>query len=147
MKKYCLNYELSKEVYDRNKDMVAIKECYLNVAKIITCDRVIKEHYKDYKVVFGGLKIDLNESSNSTEMYAKHCFLLFKDEIIDVTVFESDNINKETVDYLIFKTFEIEDYLDKLEKCNGDTSLSKFMLKFLNEKTMELYNENIILLG
>jgi len=145
MKKYYINHELSKEIYDRNKGIIEIKCCYLNVAKIVIHDLLNKEEFKDAKVVFGGWKINLGETSNSMEVYAKHCFLLLNDEVIDVTAFKTEI--KEDVDYIIFKTFTMDEYLEHLEDCDGDTSLSDMMLRFMNQKSVELYKENIILLG
>ena len=36
MKNFRLNYELSEEVYNRNKDSIKINECYRNIFNIIT---------------------------------------------------------------------------------------------------------------
>lgn len=147
MKKYYLNYDLSKEIYERNKDMIEIKGCYLNVAKIVMHDLFHKKEFKEAKVVFGGWKIEFNSTSKSVETYIKHCFILLNDEIIDVTAFKTKNINTNNDDYIIFKTFTMEEYLDNLKLCNGDTSLNKIMLKFMNDKSLELFKENIVLLG
>lgn len=137
-KKLKINYELSKKVYEKYKNIIKIKGCYYNIAQIIiTTGATLKD---SYKIAFGAWQVPLLD-----DIFAKHCFFLKGDDIVDPTYFASGK--NDNIDYMIFKTLTIDEYLEYLEKDNFDTSLPSVTNYIFNEMAIELMKENIILIG
>lgn len=143
-KRFKINYKLSKDMYDKYKGVVEVKGCYCNVATILMKmgdSRIMG----DVKIVFGAWQVPLSGGDN---IFARHCFFLNGDDIVDLTYFaaisDKDNDNR---DYMIFKTLTVEEYLDYLAKADWDTSLSRFTEKMFRQITVKLMEENIILIG
>lgn len=134
-----MNYELSKKMYEEYKNLIKIKGCYHNIAMIITRSSV--EMLGDLKIGFGAWQIPLYEDN----IFAKHCFLLKDNSVIDPTYFASGK--NDNSDYMIFKTLSVDEYLEYLEKDNFDTSLPTFTDNMFNEIAIELLKEKIILIG
>lgn len=138
-----MDYELSKSMYEECKHLVEMKGCYSNVAKIFLGHVLYEEDLANIKVAFGAWEVPLSDGNN---IFAKHCFFVLDDKIIDPTHFttskEIDNRN-----YLIFKRYGLQEYMDKLNECKGDTVLSKYIEPIFHEKTMELLEQNIFLIG
>ena len=137
-KKLKINYELSKKVYEEHKDIIKIKSCYHNVAMIIASANI--EVLRDLKICLGAWQVPLSDN-----VFAKHCFLLKGDDIVDPSYFATNKGND--IDYMIFKTLTIDEYLEYLRKDNFDASLPAVTNQMFNQATIELMKENIILVG
>lgn len=140
-KKLKIDYELSKKVYEKYKDIIKIKSCYHNVAMIIASANI--EILRDLKICFGAWQVPL--SDNDSNLFAKHCFFLKGDDIVDPSYFASGK--NDNIDYMIFKTLTIDEYLEYLIKDNFDASLPAVTNQMFNQATIELMKENIILVG
>lgn len=140
-KRFKINYKLSKSMYEEHKNVIKIKSCYHNVAMIIASANI--EILRDLKICFGAWQVPL--SDNDSNLFAKHCFFLKGDDIVDPTYFASNKGND--IDYMIFKTFTVDEYLEYLIKDNFDASLPSVTNYMFNQATIELMKENIILVG
>lgn len=134
MKKYEIDYENSKFVYNQNKNILKIKECYYNIFNLIN-------KYPNmfltgiYKIVYCYVTIN-----NYDNLYCRHCCILYKNKIIDPTIFcysKNDNDIKNTK-YLIFKIFDdIYEYHNCIEKDHFYPAL----IQSLNEEDKLLQEE------
>lgn len=140
-KKLKIDYELSKKVYEEYKNVIKIKSCYYNVAMIIAPANI--EILRDLKICFGAWQVPL--SDNDSNLFAKHCFFLKGDDIVDPSYFASGK--NDNIDYMIFKTLTVDEYLEYLIKDNFDASLPAVTNQMFNQATIELMKENIILVG
>lgn len=142
MKRFKMDYELSKRTYEQYSALLEKRGCYTNVANIVI-DRAYRANRPNIKIAFGAWQVPLNGITN---VFARHCFLIEDDKIIDPTFFtiytEFDNR-----DYLIFKTYDIDEYLDKLAECEGDTYLGEYSEPMFNQKLLSLKEKEIILMG
>lgn len=140
-KKLKIDYELSKKVYEEYKNVIKIKGCYYNVAMIIASANI--ELLRNLKISFGAWQIPI--SDNDSNLFAKHCFFVKGDDIVDPSYFATNKGND--IDYMIFKTLTIDEYLEYLIKDNFDASLPSVTNYMFNQATIELMKENIILVG
>lgn len=140
-KRFKINYKLSKKVYEEYKNIIKIKGCYHNIAMIIASSNI--ELLRDLKIAFGAWQVPL--SDNDSNLFAKHCFFVKDDDIVDPTYFATSKSND--IDYMVFKTFTIHQYLEYLVKDNFDTSIPSVTNYMFNEIAIELMRENIILIG
>lgn len=124
MKKYFLNEENSLSLYKENKSKIIAKDCYHNIFRLISKYR--KEFTSgDWKIAYGYI-------SSVDNIFCRHCFILFKDKVIDPTVYAT-NSNNSTRHYYVFTEFSsIDEYLDAIEKENGYPALNKILI---NEDT------------
>lgn len=143
VKTYKMDYELSKNIYDKNSNLVTVKNCYKNVADIFIRYIVHAEKLSGIKIAFGAWQVPLSDTDN---IFARHCFFLLNDKVIDPTYFVNGN-KKEDIDYLVFKTYSIEEYRDTLLKCDGDTYLGKYSEPMFRKKVLALMEDNLILIG
>lgn len=143
MEFFQMDYDLSKDMYEECKHLVEMKGCYSNVAKIFLDHVLYEEDLANIEMVFGAWEVPVSDERN---IYAKHCFFLLDNKIIDPTYFTTTK-KKENRRYLIFKKFGLQEYMDKLNECKGDTSLDKYTYQMFNDKTMELLAQNIFLIG
>ena len=136
-KKLKINYELSKKVYEKYKDLIKIKSCYHNVAMIIASSSI---EVLNLKICFGAWQVPLSDN-----VFAKHCFFVKGDDIVDPSYFATNKSND--IDYMIFRTLTVDEYLDYLIKDNFDASLPSVTNYMFNEIAIELMKKNIILVG
>lgn len=141
-KRFKINYKLSKKVYEEYKNIIKIKGCYHNIAMIIASSNI--ELLRDLKIAFGAWQVPL--SDNDSNLFAKHCFFVKDDDIVDPTYFATNNKGND-IDYMIFKTLTVDEYLEYLIKDNFDASLPSFAHDLFNQATIDLMKENIILIG
>lgn len=144
MKKFKMNYDLSKEIFESCKGLVKLKGCYSNVAQITLKHIIRKEEFSKIQIVFGAWESPISDNNN--KVYARHCFFLLDDEVIDPTYFTTTRDDKD-LNYLVFKTFNLEDYLHALGECRGDTYLEKYTENMFRHQVMSLMKENIFLIG
>ena len=137
-KRFKINYELSKKVYEEHKNVINIKSCYRNVAMIIASYNI--ELLRDLKICFGAWQVPLSDN-----VFAKHCFLLKGDDIVDPTYFASEK--NDNRDYMVFKALTVDEYLEYLIKDNFDASLPSVTNYMFNQATIELMKKNTILIG
>lgn len=142
MKEYKINKELSKEVYESCKSDLRPRECYYNIAKVVTnyAQHIIR--YRDMQVVFGAWKVN---AIKSRDVYAKHCFLLLGDEVIDPTFFVNDDTQESR--YIVIQSFTMRDYIRELIRSNGDTDLTNLVNPIYDKAYSELISKGIVLIG
>lgn len=142
MKEYKLDYDLSKEMYDKHKLLVKQKECYNNIAKISIAMQYLDNYNENIKIAFGAWQI----FDDSKQVYARHCFFLLDNEkVIDPTCFVvSNKINDRS--YLVFKTYDLDDYDKKLRECNLVPSIDKYTEKIFRKAQNILHKDNVILI-
>ena len=141
-KRFKINYKLSKSMYEKYKNIINLKGCYHNVAMIIASSSI--EELRDLKICFGAWQVPL--SDNDSNLFAKHCFFVKDDDIVDPTYFATNNKGND-IDYMIFKTLTVDEYLEYLIKDNFDASLPSLTNYIFNEIAIKLMKENIILIG
>ena len=110
MKKYQLNYEKSKEVFEQCKPLIEFKQCYNNIFNVVT-DYIATFRSGEWKVAYGYVEV-------MPLVYCRHCFILDKDKAIDPTICTNTdpNINRE---YLVMKIFDdIDAYFYAIESEN-----------------------------
>ena len=145
-KKFKMDYDLSRKMYEENKYLVKVKECYHNIALLVINHITYEEELCDIKVAFGAWQISLGNEDNQSNVYAKHCFFLLGDKVIDTTHFTTTK-EQEDRNYLVFKTFDISEYLKALENNNKDTSLPKYTEKVYRSMFLKMMEANLVLLG
>lgn len=106
MKVYTINYDKSLKIYNQNKELFNIKECYKNIFNLVSAH---PSFFKEMKVCYGYLYIDKS-------LWCRHCFALYKDSIVDPTCVLLSKNNKNNK-YTIFKIFNnLDDYLDAIKE-------------------------------
>lgn len=112
--KYIFDYETSKAVYERNKKYVEQKMCYNNIFHVITNEmRHCKEN--NWKVAYGYISID-----DDNRLYARHCFLLDGNNVIDPTIIVNHEGEETHREYLVFKVFDTyKEYINAIEHEKG----------------------------
>ena len=69
MKSFRLNYELSEELYNRNKDNIKVNECYRNVFNV-TASLPPEINMRDVRIMYCMLYRE------DTNMFNRHCCIL-----------------------------------------------------------------------
>lgn len=121
IKECYLDYELSKKVYNSNKNLLEIGKCYNNIFNIITCKELVNQ---DIQIAYGFIyRTDIN-------MFTRHCFVLLKGKIVDPTaLFWSVANVQNIVTYYPFKLYNTDEYLSILSKKNNRTDLYEELIK------------------
>lgn len=78
MKNFRLNYELSEEVYNRNKDSIKINECYRNVFNTIA-SLPPEINTRGVRIMYCMLYRE------DTNMFNRHCCILYDGMVVDPT--------------------------------------------------------------
>lgn len=132
MKEYKLDYKLSKELFKSNRRLFNSNECYNNIFNLIPS---ISSNKDDIKVAYGFVY------TAGINMFTRHCFVLYKDKIIDPTAMFWTNINTlyDTFYYYPMIEFSIENYLDILDRNKGHIKLYNELLT----DEIQLHNELI----
>lgn len=141
-----MDYDLSRNMYEENKYLVKVKECYHNIAQLVINHITYEEELCDIKIAFGAWQISLGDEGDKSNIYAKHCFFLLGDKVIDPTHFTTTK-EQEDRDYLVFKTFDISEYLTALRNNHNDTYLPKNTEKMYQSMFLKMMENNMILLG
>lgn len=114
-----INIPLSREVYDGCSDLIERKMCYNNVFNVITFGgHLEKFHTNRWKVAYGYVKaVD--------KLMARHAFILDEDDkVIDPTLIGSKYFNEdESKEYISFKIFDFEEYLDAISANDNQPAL------------------------
>lgn len=145
MKTYKVDMELSKELYKKCKSYINTKECYRNVCRIYIREMMCKKEYVDYRIAYGGWQVI---GCNKT-LFAKHCFFIKGDKIIDPTLFTSYRERDEDMLYIVADTFSLEEYAELIELHGFETHVQTMTDKVLNTFAQELLKEQeqIFLIG
>lgn len=140
MKRYELDIEKSKEVFDCCKKHLQIKMCYNNIFEVVT-DFNSKFRSGEFKVAYGYMSVMAN-------LYCRHCFVIDNNgAVIDPTIFLQSNPNEQR-EYFAIKIFDdVDVYIDAIENENYMPALEKY----LKEETKQAYewanNKGYILIG
>lgn len=102
-----LDIQTSKAIYEKNKDKIEAKMCYRNIFRMVTC-MFPKFQSGEYKVAYGYISVF------DKSLYARHCFIVCGDYVIDPTIFAaSGNLD---ADYIITKIYDsVDEYMKAIE--------------------------------
>ena len=119
--KFYLDLELSKKIYNSNKNILEIGKCYNNIFNIITCRELVN---KDIKIAYGFIY------RKSINIFSRHCFIVLKGKVIDPTTlfWKAENV-ADTIIYYPFKAYTFDEYLSVLSKKANRTDLYKELIK------------------
>lgn len=131
MKSFRLNYELSQEVYNRNKDSININECYRNVFNV-TASLPQEINMRDARIMYCMLYRE------DTNMFNRHCCILYQDTVIDPTapLWKSAKNSFHMFRYYIINTYTSEQHLDILDLNNGHLEFFEELL----EEEIKIHN-------
>ena len=121
IKECYLDYELSKKVYNSNKNLLEIGKCYNNIFNIITTPELVKQ---DIRIAYGFIyRADIN-------MFTRHCFIVSEGKVVDPTVlfWKAENVADITT-YYPFKIYTFSEYLSVLSKKGNKTDLYEELIK------------------
>lgn len=120
IKEHKLNLELSREVYEKCKGALEVKQCYNNVFYVVT-------YYPEYFNKDNHWQVAYGYHSAIGNLMARHCFITNKNnEVIDPTIFTRTHSNPEESEdkiYISHTIFDFEDYLNALEEEEGYPAL------------------------
>jgi len=114
MKKLILKHEmdvdLTLSVYEECKHSIEMKQCYNNIFNVLTRS-YNKFSSGEWRVAYGYVLVVQN-------IMARHCFIVTKDNtIVDPTLVTTSSFDKYKDKYYIsFKIFELQEYLDAIER-------------------------------
>lgn len=135
MKKYTLNYELSKTIYEKCRHLITPKECYNNIFHILT-QYPIKFQSGEWKIAYGYV-------SSVQNIYCRHCFILSDDKVIDPTLCVRENDKNNT--YFAFKIFDnVNEYFSALDD-EGNFPALMLNLQKEDKKAQQWAQENNII--
>lgn len=122
-----LDIQTSKVMYEKFKNKIEPKMCYNNVFRIST-SMMSKFKSGEWKVAYG--YISVFEKS----LYARHCFIICGDSVIDPTLFAaSGNLD---ADYIITKIYDnFSDYTKAIE----DNDFVPDLIKPLRELDKKMF--------
>ncbi len=132
--KYVFDYEQSKALFDKYKSIVEPKMCYNNIYHV-ACYEVGRIKNNKFKVAYG--YISLNEEKT---LYARHCFFVSDNTVIDPTIIANHKDNNECYDYLVFKVFDsYEEYIRAIESEENhypalDNTLRRLDFEFMKDQ-------------
>jgi hypothetical protein len=123
-----LDIQASKAIYEKHKDKIEAKMCYNNIFRMVTY-MLPKFQSGEYKVAYGYISIC------DKSLYARHCFIVCGDSVIDPTIFAaSGNLD---ADYIITKIYDIRDYTKAIE----DNDFIPDLIRPLRELDKKLFFE------
>ena len=129
-----LNAEQSKAVFEHCKGRLAMKECYINIFKVVT-DYISKFRSGEWKVAYGYMTVFEN-------VMCRHCFIINeKDEVIDPTIFTASTVIIDR-QYITMKIFDdVNEYFEAVEQENYYPALERHLKEYA-AKTQEWANKN-----
>lgn len=139
MRKYQLDYDKSKEVYENFKDCIKVKECYNNVFNVFDLNNGIFRSGR-WKIAYGFAEI-------MPCVYCRHGFIIDEnDKVIDPTLFVQTN-EKSREYYVMYAFDDVDEYLNAIESDNLMPALNTY----LRDKERQAYkwaeNNGIIFCG
>ena len=111
MRKYKLDYEKTKEVYERCEPHIEFKECYNNVFNTVT-EYISNFRSGEWKVAYGYVE-------TMPLLYCRHCFILDENNnVIDPTICTNTdpNIHREYITIQIYDDMDV--YFADIEREN-----------------------------
>ena len=113
--------------------MIGTKMCYQNIFRISVLE-LEKFNSGKWKIAYG--YVSIYEDS----LFARHCFIIDGDNIIDPTIFVTGEV-KENPEYMVFKVFDnYNDYCNMIEK-NGFMPDLIYPLRKLDYKLVKEMSE------
>lgn len=119
MRKYELDVEQSKEVYEVCRRHIQPKHCYNNIFESVT-DYMSKFRDGTWKVAYGYTEV-------MAGLYCRHCFILDNDKVIDPTVFTHSEPPTERTYFLMYAFDDVDEYFDAIEKNDYMPALDKHL--------------------
>ena len=144
MKEYKLNYQISKEIFETNRDDFKPNQCYNNIFLLVSNRNIDTNRIK---IVYGFIyRKDIN-------IFTRHCFALYDNEVIDPTAMFWINVDTLYNTFYYYPIIELntEEYLNVLDKNRGHIELYNELLnqeiQFHNKLVSLGYNRNFGELG
>lgn len=137
---HVLNIEESKRVLDACGSDIQLKGCYNNTFNVLRhCSRTIRE--RDWKAVYGYM-------STIPGCMVRHAFWLDEDgRAVDPTALLASPSGKSASrEYVTFRRFELDEYLDAIEREGMDPSLFRACLSEEREMAAWAQENQVILL-
>lgn len=121
-----INYELSKEIYDKcreNRIYIEPRQCYMNCFKAVTKLSDLGFYLGKCKVGYCYVDVEL------FSLLFRHCVIITEDnQVIDITPFTGSVFNEETLNsrtYYVFDVYDKDGYCEILEENRGFTDNRK----------------------
>lgn len=132
-----LNIQASKAMYEKFKGKIEAKMCYSNIFRMVTY-MLPKFQSGEYKVAYGYISIC------DKSLYARHCFIVCGDSVIDPTIFAaSGNLD---ADYIITKIYDISDYTKAIEDNDFIPDLIRPLRELDKKMFLEMQEKGIYLI-
>lgn len=139
MKKYQLDYDKSKEVYEHFKSEIKIKECYNNVFNIFTLDNAPFREGK-WKIAYGFTEV-------MPLLYCRHGFILDEDnKVIDATLFAATEQPHRQY-YAMYVFDDVDEYLNAIESDNLMPALEGYLREHEKKASEWAKTQGIMLIG
>ena len=132
--KYINDFEQSKALFEKYKKVVKPQMCYNNIFHVAS-NEIQRLKNNNLKIAYGFISVDEDEM-----LYARHCFLLDGNTVIDPTIIANHEGVEQHRDYLVFKVFDsFKEYFDAIENERGhypalDSTLRRIDLEFRKEQ-------------
>ena len=134
-----LDKRMSQHVYEKCGSIIERKQCYTNVFHTI---RHFSDSYRNngWKIAYGYIRAVKN-------IYVRHCFIVDgESKAIDPTIATFGDRKNDDHDHMSFITLEVNEYLEKLLKNNGDAAFFGQFEKE-EEKMKEWARHHVIILS
>lgn len=133
-----LDIQKSKAMYEKFKGKIEAKMCYNNIFRMVTY-MLPKFQSGEYKVAYGYISIF------DKSLYARHCFIICGDSVIDPTLFASSgNLD---ADYIITKIYDnISDYTKAIEDNDFIPDLVRPLRELDKKISMQMQEKGIYLI-
>lgn len=145
IKFYNPDVELSEFFGKSCSDLIGLKDCYNNVARILNKKSSLVKKYPGICIVYGGVQITVNRYDSDNKLFVKHCFFKYNDKAIDPTIYNINNKLNERAKYFSVIEYSIEEYLDMLSTYKD--TLPNNIMKEMNIASLDLFNHEIVLVG
>lgn len=139
MEKITLNYELSKELY--NKGEYTVNYCYDNVFQN---SGVVGNRYPEMKVMFCYLSV-----GSIVGLYTRHACFYFNGEAVDPTILDSYEKSGKTlnrIEYIPFKIMSMDEYFQLIAK-EKNTGLYRVLSRIEMDEIRKLNEQGLTVIG
>lgn len=133
MRKYNLDVEQSKAVYETCRRHIQPKHCYNNVFECVT----------DYMSKFrdGAWNVGYGYTEVMAGVYCRHCFILDGDSVIDPTVFTHSKPPTERTYFVTYAFDDVDVYFGAIENDGYMPALNGY-LRESDRKAVQWANDN-----
>ena len=136
MRKYNLDLEQSKAVFENCKRHIQVKHCYNNVFEVVT------DYISDFRA--GKWKVAYGYTEVMAGLFCRHCFILDENgKVIDPTIYAQTE-QRDRAYYVMSVFDDIDEYFSAIENEDYLPALDKYFREQDKEAT-QWANENGII--